>query len=332
MDMFNEKIETHVDNPKGNLLSNMSQEVKSILSAIFRDDYGGERTEKTTENMPIDVKGEMTQLFSDDYTGTNNSDVSTESVDLTKQYESNSKFKVDGCTYETDDRGYIYKKNGYELIPGCEYKIEGVTYNTDNKGRIVSCDGSATSTPEGERDNRAQTMAGGEDRREGDQGGHILARIFGGAKGIENMLAMRGSAINQSVYKRMENEIGKALEEGKDVHVHTDVEYEGESKRPSKITVRYTIDGKETVAQFDNDEGSTDLLESVMDKIDKEEYNDLKQEIEEANEDGCKISIVSVKTEYDIRVRVSKVIVTIRDENSEHAVNEDRVFDSREVS
>ena len=64
MDMFNEKIETHVDNPKGNLLSNMSHEVKSILSAIFRDDYGGERTEKTTENMPIDVKGEMTQLFS----------------------------------------------------------------------------------------------------------------------------------------------------------------------------------------------------------------------------------------------------------------------------
>lgn len=51
MDMFNEKIETHVDNPKGNLLSNMSQEVKSILSAIFRDDYGGEKTEKTTEEI-----------------------------------------------------------------------------------------------------------------------------------------------------------------------------------------------------------------------------------------------------------------------------------------
>lgn len=37
--------------------------------------------------------------------------------------------------------------------------------------------------------------------------GHILARVLGGAKGIENMLAMRGTAINQSVYKRMANEM-----------------------------------------------------------------------------------------------------------------------------
>ena len=178
----------------------------------------------------------MLNLFSDDYAdkdlcdGESDSD-NQEKVDLTKQYEPNSKFAINGQTYETDDNGYIYKVDGYELMPDCEYTIDGVTYKTDSLGRIVLCDGNATSTPDGERDEKAQKMAGGEDRIPGDQGGHILARIFGGAKGIENMLAMRGTAINQSVYKRMENEIGKALEDGKEVHAHVDVEYEGDSQR-----------------------------------------------------------------------------------------------------
>ena len=128
------------------------------------------------------------------------------------------------------------------------------------------------------------------------------------------------------------DEIAKALDEGKEVHVHVDVEYEGDSQRPSKITVTYTIDGKETVVQFDNDEGSTDLLDSLKDKLDEDQYNDLKKEIQEANEDGAKMTVVSVKTEYDEAGNVTRVIVTIRDENSDHPVNEDRVFTPKETA
>lgn len=340
MSEFGNGIESKIDTLKETQNISISPEADFILSVLFKDDYEG--VEETATNIvaeePIDPKQEMANLFSDDFSDNDTSKSEPdadeqEKVDLTKQYGPNSKFEINGQTYETDDTGYIYKIDGYELMPDCEYTIDGVTYKTDSLGRIVSCDGNATSTPDGERDEKAQKMAGGEDRRPGDQGGHIMARIFGGAKGIENMLAMRGTAINQSVYKRMENVIGKALEDGKEVHVHVDVEYEGDSQRPSKITVTYTIDGKETVVVFDNDEGSTDLLDNLDDKINESDLQDLKDEIQDANDDGANMSVVSVKTEYDEDGNVTKVTVTIRDENGEpHPVNEDRVYEPKEAA
>lgn len=319
-----------------NLDMKMSPESEQTMNSLFKEDFEGVEV-KDVDDMPIEINPELEMgvLFADDYSvRAENPDDSDrdeeteqkESVDLTKRYEPNSKFEVDGKTYETDDYGNIYKIDGYELLPNSKYTIDGVTYKTDDHGRIISCDGNAKTTPDGERDLKAQNKAGGEDRKPGDQGGHILARIFGGAKGIENMLAMRGAAINQSVYKRMENELAKALEDGKEVDVHVDVEYEGDSQRPSKITVKYTIDGKETVVQFDNDEGSTDLADSLEGKIEDDDLKDLKQEIKDANDDGGKISVVSVKTEYDEEGNIVKVTVTIRDDNSEHPVNEDRVY------
>ncbi len=284
----------------------------------------------------IDVEEEMARLFEDDYVKDSEQEGASEeneqkNIDLKKQYDPNSKFEVNGTIYETDDNGYIFKIGG-ELLPDHEYTVNKIKYKTDENGRIISCDyGEAVLTPEGERDNKAQTRAGEEDRREGDQGGHIIARIFGGAKGIENMLAMRG-AINQSVYKRMENEIRKALEEGKEVLIKVEVEYEGDSKRPSKIKVTYTIDGKKTEVQYDNDEGSTDLLETLEDEADEDAYNDLKQEIEDAKKEGADISVVAVKKEYDEDGNVTKITVTIRDENSEHPVNEDRVIIPKEAA
>lgn len=241
-----------------------------------------------------------------------------------------SVIEIDGRVYDTDDKGGIYKVDGYELLPNTEYVIDGVKYTTDDHARITSCEGNAQKRPEGERDNIAQVLAGGDDRKPGDQGGHILARILGGAKGIENMLAMRGTAINQSVYKRMENEISRALDEGKEVGIKADVSYNGDSQRPSKITVSYSIDGKDRVIQFDNDEGSTELLSSLEGKIEESDYNDLNQEILDAKNDGVTISVVSVKTIYNESGKAEKIIVTMRDETSEHPVNEDRVFTPKE--
>lgn len=250
---------------------------------------------------------------------------------LTDSLKPNSTVEIGGRMYDTDDNGNVFKVDGYELLPNKEYVIDGVTYTTDDQARITSCEGMAKKMPDGERDNIAQVLAGGEDRKAGDQGGHILARVLGGAKGIENMLAMRGTAINQSVYKRMENEISRALDDGKEVGINVDIDYKGDSHRPSKITVTYSIDGKERVVQFDNDEGSRELLSSLENKIDETDYNDLNQEILDAKEDGITVSIVSVKTIYDESGEAEKIIVTMRDESSEHPVNEDRVFNLKEV-
>jgi hypothetical protein len=318
----------------------ISKEDSLILKELFNDDFEGIEFAETAEikTNQIDLKQEMRDLFADDFLeSAENKDVSVVqelgAPDLTKSYEPNSKFEINSQTYDTDDNGHIYKEDGYVLLPNSKYILGGVTYKTDELGRIVFCDGNAVSTPDGERDGIAQNIAGGNDRRPGDQGGHILARIFGGAKGIENMLAMRGPAINQSVYKRMENEVGKALEAGKEVHMHVDVGYARDSQRPSQIKVKYTIDGKETFVVFDNDEGSTKQLETLVDKINESDYKDLKDEIRDANDEGATMSVVAVKTQYDEAGNIEKVTVTIRDENGEpRPVNEDRVYEPKEAA
>lgn len=70
---------------------------------------------------------------------------------------------------------------------------------------------------------KEQKESGGEERQEDDDGGHIIARILGGAEGEENLVPMRRT-INRGDYKKMENEIAKALQEGKKVTIHIDLE------------------------------------------------------------------------------------------------------------
>ena len=72
-----------------------------------------------------------------------------------------------------------------------------------------------------------------------------------GDSGIGNLVAM-DSKINQSDYKRMENDIKAALDEGNDVTTKTQITYSGDSERPDNITVAVTADGKDTVYKFDN--------------------------------------------------------------------------------
>ncbi|XOS90459.1 DNA/RNA non-specific endonuclease [Brevibacillus laterosporus] len=49
---------------------------------------------------------------------------------------------------------------------------------------------------------------------------------------------------NLSKYKKIENQWAKALKNGKKVKTKVEVEYEGNSLRPSKFNVQYEIDGK----------------------------------------------------------------------------------------
>ena len=191
---------------------------------------------------------------------------------------------------KTDDNGTVYLKDG-ELEPNTTYELNGNTYTTDEQGRIIRCEATPERSPENPRDVNAQLQAGGEDRRPSDQGGHIVGRDLNGDGGAGNMVAM-DSKINQSDYKRMENDIKAALDEGKDVTVTTDISYSGDSKRPDTITVTVTADEVKTVYKFDNnlDGGLKDEVpENGKDAV-QEELNDTNGEIssikEEYNENG----------------------------------------------
>lgn len=228
--------------------------------------------------------------------------------------EPNSKYEIDGDIYETDDGGKIYKKNG-ELLPNITYTRNGYTWTTDELGRPATGEGTPVSTPDNERDERAQTEAGGEDRQEGDDGGHLIARILGGSSGNENIVPMR-STINRGDYKRAENEIAEAIKQGKEVQDSIKIEYDGDSTRPVKIERTYVIDGEKNVLKVDNVEGSTDLLENIEDSISVEDMDSLKNEIEDMKNDGCDVSVTSVLKKYDKDGNLESVCVGIRNETT----------------
>ena len=108
-----------------------------------------------------------------------------------------------------DDGGAIYCRHG-KLIPNLSYALNGYRYMTDGKGRIVTCEAKPKITPENLRDFGAQRQVGDIYRRPNDQGGHIISRDLNGFGGLGNLVAM-DSKINQSDYKRMENEIKSLL-------------------------------------------------------------------------------------------------------------------------
>lgn len=228
--------------------------------------------------------------------------------------EPNTTYEINGDKYETDDNGNIYKKNG-ELMPNTTYERNGYTYTTDENGRITSWGGDAKYEPENERDTNAQTESGGEDRKDGDDGGHLVARVLGGSSGNENIVPMRDT-VNRGDYKKSENEIAEAKKQGKDVQDSGRVIYEGDSKRPSKIERTYTIDGEKSHLMVDNVEGSKDLLEGVEGEISDEDMDSLNNEISDMEEDGCDVSVTSVLKKYDADGNLVSVTVGIRNETT----------------
>ncbi|MEF9939688.1 MAG: DNA/RNA non-specific endonuclease [Clostridium sp.] len=239
--------------------------------------------------------------------------------------EANSEYELDESIYETDDYGGTYKKNG-ELLSNTEYTISGNTYNTDESGRPFSCNATPKYTEEGSRNTKEQKESGGDERQEDDDGGHIIAKILGGAEGAENLVPMRRT-INRGDYKKMENEISKALQEDKQVTVHIDLVYNANSKRPSKIHAEYMIDEQKVIVEFDNDEKSTNLLEGLCEKIEEDDYDRLKAEIDDMTADGIAVSITSIKTEYDEFGNPIKVTVGTLDEST--GVKDYRCFTPR---
>lgn len=228
--------------------------------------------------------------------------------------EPNTTYEINCDTYETDDNGNIYKKNG-ELMPNTTYERNGYTYTTDENGRITTWGGDAKYEPENERDTNAQTESGGEDRKDGDDGGHLVARVLGGSSGNENIVPMRDT-VNRGDYKKSENEIAEAKKQGKDVQDSGRVIYEGDSKRPSKIERTYTIDGEKSHLMVDNVEGSKDLLEGVEGEISDEDMDSLNDEISDMEEDGCDVSVTSVLKKYDADGNLVSVTVGIRNETT----------------
>ncbi|MFT8341794.1 MAG: DNA/RNA non-specific endonuclease [Clostridium beijerinckii] len=163
---------------------------------------------------------------------------------------SNTSYEIDGNTYETDDNGKTYKKDG-ELLPNTDYEINGYKYETDDKGRIISAEGTLHLSDTG-RKTINEDNVGGEDKRETDDRGHLIADRFDGSNKIENLVPM-DSNLNRGDFKKIENLLADALADGKEATLKVEPQYDGDSKRPSSFVVTYSIDGEEKVVVFSNE-------------------------------------------------------------------------------
>ena len=86
-----------------------------------------------------------------------------------------------------------------------------------------------------------------------DEGGHILANMFGGGSEMYNYLPMSKKLNRQGgKWAQMEKKWEKALRQGKKVEYKVKPIYEGSTNRPDKISVTYVIDGKRVTELFDN--------------------------------------------------------------------------------
>lgn len=145
------------------------------------------------------------------------------------------------------------KGNRAELTPNNTYTVGSqtgtgapqYTYQTDDKGRIKSVSGELKLCA-GERNSYAQSHAGREDRRTKndpngpDDGGHLIATVFNGDGGLDNLVPMNRN-LNRGSWEQMEKDWAKLLDDGYKVEVSISVQYSDDKSRPSKFIAVTTI-------------------------------------------------------------------------------------------
>ena len=142
------------------------------------------------------------------------------------------------------ERGFMKPK---KLKANIEYTTpHGHVCRTDHKGRIKEVYADDLSLQDGGRNSYAHRTVGRKDRLRDDDGGHLIARAFGGSKDIDNLVP-QSKYINRSFKENgdwymMESEWKKAIDKGKNVkNIKIKVKYEGQSQRPSGFSVLYEI-------------------------------------------------------------------------------------------
>jgi hypothetical protein len=103
------------------------------------------------------------------------------------------------------------------------------------------------------RSRRQQGDAGKPDRRHSDDGGHYIAARFNGPRERFNHFAQDRN-FNRGAYRAIEDKWAAALKAEKKVFVEIIPQYEGLSRRPYKLIVKWTIDGQEAFADFTNEQ------------------------------------------------------------------------------
>jgi HK97 family phage portal protein len=146
----------------------------------------------------------------------------------------------------------LLPKTGSTTIPKTrKVTSNGYHFELDEQNRTVRARGELRLDGGQTRNPRRQREEGKPDRLGSDEGGHFIARQFGGPKEAINLFAQDRN-FNRSGYAQLENEWRRNLQAGKKVEVDIRAYYSRGSKRPDVIHVTYYIDGKRIPQRFPN--------------------------------------------------------------------------------
>lgn len=127
-------------------------------------------------------------------------------------------------------------------------------FRVDNFDRTSWVTGEAKLGTNAGRSRRLQRTAGEGDRRSTDDGGHYIAPRFNGPREKFNHFAQDRN-FNRGGYREMEREWGKHIVAGRKVLVTIVPAYDGQSRRPSTITVYWNVNGRKKKRIFQNEHG-----------------------------------------------------------------------------
>ena len=224
-------------------INDISEDVDDINTDTY--DAIPDNISEDLDYIPEDIEYDFSNIDSED-TSIDIDDVSEDIIIEDDDEDTNESFSD---TYGLDGD---YE---YEMSDGYEKSLEtieknGYEYTIDDEGKVSEVEGDLR-LENGERDLAAQREAGGDFRRDTDDGGHFIGNRFNGPGEDINMFA-QDSNFNRGGYKSMENEWARELEDGNDVHVKIEPVYQDGTERPHAIMGEYTIteDGNKTKEYF----------------------------------------------------------------------------------
>ncbi|HGZ9251356.1 TPA: DNA/RNA non-specific endonuclease, partial [Staphylococcus aureus] len=264
---------THTVQQSRNWIGQQAQNVKRIVNngldkeiahpfkqQLAPAGMGGIKFAETTtlRNMGQNIKRAVTPQNHVTH-GPKDSMVRSEGKHSISSHEMKSSKYIESPNYTKVEFGEHYARlRPKKLKANIEYTTPtGHIYRTDHKGRIKEVYVDNLSLKDGGRNNHAQRTVGGEDRLPDDDGGHLIARMFGGSKDIDNLVA-QSKYINRSFkengdWYKLEKLWEKAIKSGKPIeNIKIEVKYKGNSQRPTIFKVGYEINNERKVKTIEN--------------------------------------------------------------------------------
>ena len=150
-----------------------------------------------------------------------------------------------------DDNGKVFRI-GDELVKNDIFQIDGYSYRTDNSGRTISASGTLKMPEKHDRHMESMDVVGKGEQHENDDMGHLIGHQFFGSDKLENLVP-QADAINQGIYRKLEEDLAKQVISDHDVKVNVIPLYEENGRRPVGIFYFYNIDGNSHVVLFPNE-------------------------------------------------------------------------------